>query len=72
MSAPARKPSRLRFAVFVFLAVYPLVVAISYLVGPLILHLPIWERNLITVPIIVASMVWGIIPQINRHCARWL
>ncbi len=72
MSTPARKPSRLRFAIFVFLGVYPLVTLISYLIGPLVGHLPIWERNLVTVPIIVVSMVWVIIPQIQMRLARWM
>lgn len=72
MSHPARKPSRVRFAFFVFLGVYPLVTLISYLLGPLVRHLPIWERNLVIVPIIVVCMVWFIIPQIQMRCARWL
>ena len=72
MTAAARPPSRIRLALFVFLGVYPLVTLISYLLGPLVRHLPIWERNLVIVPIIVVCMVWFIIPQIQMRCARWL
>ncbi|MDK3019521.1 hypothetical protein [Pseudodonghicola flavimaris] len=76
MSSPppqlTRKPSRLRFALFVFCGVYPLVTLLLYLLMPLTQGWAIWERNLVMVPIIVASMVYVIIPQIQRRCARWM
>lgn len=72
MTTSARKPSRLRFALFVFVFVYPLVTALIYLLAPLTPDLAIWQRNLIMVPMIVVSMVYGIIPTIQRHFARFL
>lgn len=72
MTAASRKPSRLRFALFVFVFVYPLVTALIYLLGPLTPELAIWQRNLIMVPLIVLSMVYAIIPGIHRHFGRFL
>lgn len=76
MSTPpprlTRQPSRLRFAAFVFCGVYPLVTGLLYALVPLTEGWAVWQRNLVMVPIIVASMVYFIIPQIQRRCARWL
>ncbi|MCA0042872.1 hypothetical protein [Celeribacter litoreus] len=72
MTATPRKPSRIRLSVFVFLAVYPLVTALLYLSLPLTPDWPIWQRNLVIVPMIVLSMVFLIIPTIHKRCHRWL
>ena len=66
------KPSRLRFSLFVFLGVYPLVTILIYALAPVTSDWQIWQRNLVMVPIIVLSMVFFIIPRIHRHCGRWL
>ncbi|MEZ5713798.1 MAG: hypothetical protein R3D85_00665 [Paracoccaceae bacterium] len=72
MSSQTRSPSRLRLAGFVFVGVYPLVTAMLYLLVPATPDWPIWQRNLLMVPVIVAAMVWVIIPRIHRHFSRWL
>ena len=72
-AAPAsRAPSRARLFFFAFLGVYPLVTVLFYLVAPLTLEWAIWQRNLLLVPVVVAAMVWVIIPRIHRHLGRWL
>lgn len=71
-TATPRAPSRLRFALCVFCAVYPFVTLLAYLIGPLTADWQVWQRNLLLVPIMVGSMVWVIIPRIQRHCGRWL
>lgn len=72
MSAPQAKPNRLRFALFVFLGVYPLVTGIMALIGPMTATWPLPLRTLLMVPIIVVSMVWGIIPFIQTRLRRFL
>lgn len=67
-----RSPSRLRFALFVFLAVYPLVTAGLMVLLPLTPDWPLPLRTLVLVPIIVGSMVWGIIPFIQTRLRKWL
>ncbi|NIY78036.1 hypothetical protein HCZ23_00930 [Celeribacter sp. HF31] len=62
----------MRFSVFVFLGVYPLVTALIYALAPFTAEWQIWERNLVMVPMIVGSMVFFIIPAIHKHCHRWL
>ncbi|WP_353471331.1 hypothetical protein PVT71_08330 [Salipiger sp. H15] len=72
MTPPSRPPSRPRLALFVFLAVYPLVTLLLYLIGPVTAEWELWQRNLLFVPIMVVAMVWVIIPRIHRHLGRWL
>lgn len=67
-----RRPSRIRFAFFVFCGVYPLVTVLLYALVPLTEGWAVWQRNLVMVPIIVGSMVYVIIPQIQRRLARWM
>ncbi len=67
---PARKLSRIRFAGFVFLAVYPLVTVLLYGVMEITPGWPLWERTLLLCPFIVVSMIWFIIPTIQKYLSR--
>ncbi|KFI33957.1 hypothetical protein CG51_03560 [Haematobacter missouriensis] len=63
----SRAPSRARFACLVFLFVYPLVTGLLYLSLSLVPEMPVWERTLHIVPVVVVSMVWAIIPLIQKR-----
>jgi len=65
--ANTRKPSKVRFALLVFCGVYPLVTLGLGLLGPLTANWPLPLKTLVLVPIIVVSMVWGIIPFIQTR-----
>lgn len=69
---PPRAPSRLRFAGFVALFVYPLVLSLQYLMAPLTGDWPLPLRTLAFVPFMVAAMVWGVIPFIQTRLRRFL
>ncbi|AJE45618.1 hypothetical protein [Celeribacter indicus] len=71
-ASPSRKPSRLRFALFVFAGVYPLVTFLIYVLAPFTSGWAIWQRNLIMVPLIVLVMNFAIIPFIHTRCRRWI
>ncbi|PSJ54925.1 hypothetical protein [Pseudaminobacter soli (ex Li et al. 2025)] len=67
MTAPApSRFSRPRFALLVLLGVYPLITTLLYVVSPLTEGWSIWQRTLIIVPIMVTSMVWGLIPGVHK------
>lgn len=70
--AASRIPSRVRFAFFVFLGVYPLVTLGLLVLLPLTPGWPVPARTLVLVPIIVVCMVWGIIPFIQTRLRRFL
>jgi antibiotic biosynthesis monooxygenase (ABM) superfamily enzyme len=69
---PQHKPSRVRFSLFVFCFVYPLVTALLYILAPLTAGWSLWQRNLVMVPLIVVAMVYVIIPFIQKRMGRWL
>jgi antibiotic biosynthesis monooxygenase (ABM) superfamily enzyme len=66
-ASPASRFSRPRFALLVLAGVYPLVTVLLYAIFPLTEGWSLWQRTLVLVPIIVVSMVWGIIPAIHRR-----
>lgn len=70
--AQTRKPSRLRFAFFVFLGVYPLVTLLQTIILPLTDGWPMLLRNLVFVPVMVTCMVWGLIPFIQTRLRHLL
>lgn len=66
---PAKAPtvSRPRFALLVALGVYPLITAIIYVVFPLTEGWTIWQRTLVIVPIMVTTMIWVLIPAVQKY-----
>ncbi|WP_374372242.1 hypothetical protein [Tabrizicola sp.] len=70
--ARTRAPSRLRFAFFVFLGVYPLVTILQLIVLPLTEGWPMLLRNLVFVPAMVTCMIWGVIPFIQTRLRHLL
>ncbi|WP_424932559.1 hypothetical protein [Amaricoccus macauensis] len=72
MSASPPAVSRIRFALLVGLGVYPLVTGLLYVIVPLTLEWAIWQRTFVLVPLVVVSMVWGVIPRIHRHFSGFI
>lgn len=69
-SHPARRLSKPRFAGFIFMAVYPLVTILLYGVIEWTPQWDLWKRTLVLCPFIVISMVWFIIPAIQKYLGR--
>jgi antibiotic biosynthesis monooxygenase (ABM) superfamily enzyme len=59
--------SRVRFASLVLVGAYPLITALLYLVLPLTGGWALWQRTLLVAPLMVAAMVWGVIPIVQRR-----
>jgi antibiotic biosynthesis monooxygenase (ABM) superfamily enzyme len=53
-------------------AIYPLLLLISTITDPLVHTLPPAARFLVVVPLMTASVVWVVLPQIQRLFGRWL
>lgn len=64
--------SRPRFALLVLIGVYPLITALLYLILPLTEGWHIWQRTLLIAPIMVAIMIWGLIPQVQGRFRTFL
>jgi antibiotic biosynthesis monooxygenase (ABM) superfamily enzyme len=67
MTRPATtRFSRTRFAALVLAGVYPVITVLLYLVFPLTEGWAIWQRTLVIAPLMVSTMVWGVIPAVQR------
>jgi antibiotic biosynthesis monooxygenase (ABM) superfamily enzyme len=65
-------PSKFRFALLVYCGVYPLVTVGLAVLSPFTADWPLPLKTLVLVPIIVVSMVWGIIPFIQSRLRHLL
>jgi antibiotic biosynthesis monooxygenase (ABM) superfamily enzyme len=59
--------SRPRFALLVLIGVYPTITAILTLIFPLTQGWAIWQRTLLIAPLMVAIMIWGLIPAVQKR-----
>jgi antibiotic biosynthesis monooxygenase (ABM) superfamily enzyme len=72
MTSTAVRFSRPRFALLVLAGAYPLITAILYVVFPLTEEWEIWRRTLVIAPLMVAIMIWGLIPGVQKTFGRFL
>jgi antibiotic biosynthesis monooxygenase (ABM) superfamily enzyme len=66
------QPKRYKLAVLVWIGLYPLLTALSYLTAPLLVDFPIPVRTLVLSLILVPIMIFVLIPSINKYFAGWL
>lgn len=66
-SAHPPVPIRWRLALLNFVAVYPLITLLIYIIFPITDGWAIWQRTLLLAPIMIVAMVFGIAPRIQRH-----
>ena len=71
-ASPVTRFSRQRFALLVLAGVYPLITALLYIVLPLTEGWSIWQRTLVIAPIMVATMIWGLIPTVQKRFRGFL
>jgi antibiotic biosynthesis monooxygenase (ABM) superfamily enzyme len=66
MSPNVPKSTRLSLSLLVFVGVYPLVTLLGLAAQWLVPAWAVWQRNLVTVPIMVLTMVYALIPLITK------
>lgn len=71
MSAPT-PPHRLRLALVMTFAVYPLITTLLLVLGPLTSDWPVWQRTLVLTPIMVGSILYGVLPFVLRTFGPFL
>ncbi|WP_172125677.1 MULTISPECIES: hypothetical protein [unclassified Devosia] len=64
---PSSLASRLRMALVMTPAVYPIVTLYLYLLTPLTVGWDIWQRSLVLVPFMASTIVLVVVPLIGRH-----
>ena len=71
-SAPRLAPRRHRQFLVTLVGVYPVITAILYLVLPLTRGWQIWQVTLVVAPLMVAIMVFWLIPLIQSRFGRFI
>ncbi len=59
--------SKLRMALVMTLAVYPVVTLYLYILMPLTVGWEMWQRSLVLVPFMATTIVLFIVPFIGKH-----
>lgn len=60
------KPPKWKFALMVWIAIYPSITLVSYLIGDFIKNLPLAIRTLIMTGILVPLMVFILLPLLSK------
>ena len=56
-----------RMALLMIVGVYPIITLYLYVLMPLTDGWQLWQRTLVLVPIMVATIVFALIPAIQKH-----
>jgi hypothetical protein len=67
-----KQPPKWKFAVMVWLAIYPAITVLQFLIGDVLVRLPIPLRTLILTGILVPLMVFVLLPLLRRLLGSWL
>ncbi|MHB1261011.1 MAG: hypothetical protein ACYC2H_04770 [Thermoplasmatota archaeon] len=69
---PAKQPSRNRLALILVIAVYPVITIVLYALAPFTDGWAVWQRTFLVAPIMVAVMVYTLIPFVQRNFRNFL
>jgi antibiotic biosynthesis monooxygenase (ABM) superfamily enzyme len=67
-----KQPPKWKFAVMVWLAIYPAITVLQFLIGDVLVRLPIPLRTLTLTGILVPLMVFVLLPLLRRLLGSWL
>ncbi|NHM08281.1 hypothetical protein G4D82_13710 [Flavobacterium sp. CYK-4] len=67
-----KPPKKWKFALMVWMAIYPAITLLSYAIGDALKALPIPARTLIMTGILVPLMVYLLLPMLRKILGNWL
>jgi len=67
-----KNPPQWKFAIMVWIAIYPSITLVQFLIGDSLLHLAIPIRSLILTLILVPLMVFVLLPGLRKILNKWL
>jgi antibiotic biosynthesis monooxygenase (ABM) superfamily enzyme len=71
LDAP-RVPPRWKMALATWMAIYPMILGLSIVTGPILGDLPLPVRLLVTTGLMVPVMTWAVMPLVTRLLRGWL
>lgn len=67
-----KPPPKYKMAILIWLAIYPSITLLLFLLGPALLDLPLMLRTLTLTVILVPLMVFVLLPMMTRLFRGWL
>lgn len=67
-----KQPPKWKFALMVWIAIYPSITLVQFLIGKQIINLPLPIRTLIMTGILVPLMVYVLLPLLRKVMGNWL
>ncbi len=67
-----KQPPRWKFAIMVWLAIYPTITLVSFLIGDIIKSWPLPFKTLLMTGILVPLMVFVLLPLLRKLLGDWL
>ena len=67
-----KQPPKWKFAIMVWLAIYPTITLVTFLIGDYIKNLPLPLKTLLLTGILVPTMVFILLPFLRKILANWL
>ena len=67
-----KQPPKLKFAIMFWLAIYPAITLLTFLIGDYIKNLPLPLKTLIMTGILVPLMVFVLLPILRKLMGNWL
>ncbi|MBP6038706.1 MAG: hypothetical protein KA523_00740 [Flavobacterium sp.] len=67
-----KQPPKWKFVVMVWLAIYPTITFVSYLIGDVIKDWPLPLKTLLMTGILVPTMVFILLPILRKLLTNWL
>ena len=67
-----KQPPKWKFAVMVWIAIYPTITFVSYLIGDIIKEWPLPLKTLLMTGILVPTMVFVLLPILRKLLTNWL
>jgi antibiotic biosynthesis monooxygenase (ABM) superfamily enzyme len=67
-----KQPPKWKFAIMVWLAIYPTITLVSFLIGDIIKSWPLPFKTLLMTGILVPLMVFVLLPLLRKLLGDWL
>lgn len=67
-----KQPPKWKFAILVWLAIYPTITLVSFLIGDIIKNWPLPLKTLFMTGILVPLMVFVLLPLLRKLLGKWL
>jgi hypothetical protein len=67
-----KQPTKWKFAVMVWIAIYPAITVLTFLIGDSINNLPLPIKTLIMTGILVPLMIFVLLPLLRKLLGNWL